>query len=298
MQQPDTRRRGARVSLEGLEKRFGERTVLRGIDLDIEPGELVTIVGRSGSGKSTLLRILCGLEAPSRGSAHVAGGPVRVVFQEPRLLPWRSVLQNVLIGLPAAEDARARQVLAQVGLGDRLHEYPGVLSGGQRQRVALARALVHEPQVMLLDEPFGALDALTRVGAQRLVESLWARHGFTALLVTHDVEEAVLLGDRVLVFEDGRIIDSVRVDLPRMRRHETPEIGRLTGALLATIFDSGFGPGDADSPEPSAPRGPDAMPATGNDTAPGRITPLMRPAERSHLAGLFPRTMTPHGDET
>jgi sulfonate transport system ATP-binding protein len=215
----------------------------------------VTIVGRSGSGKSTLLRILCGLEQPDRGSANVAGGTVRVVFQEPRLLPWRSVLQNVLIGLSAADDARGRAVLDQVGLGDRLHEYPGVLSGGQRQRVALARALVHEPQVMLFDEPFGALDALTRVGAQRLVESLWRLHGFTALLVTHDVEEAVLLGDRVLVLEEGRIAGSVRVDLPRPRTREMPEVGRLTGALLAAIFGGSEPPGQgaARAVRPAAP---------------------------------------------
>jgi sulfonate transport system ATP-binding protein len=231
----------------------------------------------------------------------VAGGPVRVVFQEPRLLPWRSVLQNVLIGLAAAQEARARQVLDQVGLGDRLHEYPGVLSGGQRQRVALARALVHEPRVMLFDEPFGALDALTRVSAQRLVESLWSQHGFTALLVTHDVEEAVLLGDRVVVFEDGRIIDSVRVDLPRPRRRENPALGRLTGALLATIFGGSDGPA---SPGPSSPRAlPDATVAATavatraprKNTAPGLSTPVARLADRP---GLFARTMTPHGDET
>ncbi|HWN69706.1 MAG TPA: ABC transporter ATP-binding protein, partial [Haliangium sp.] len=191
-----------------------------------------------GSGKSTLLRILCGLERPDRGAACVAGGSVRVVFQEPRLLPWRSVLQNVLIGLSSVDEARARAVLDQVGLGERLHEYPGVLSGGQRQRVALARALVHEPQVMLFDEPFGALDALTRVSAQRLVESLWRQRGFTALLVTHDVEEAVLLGDRVLVLEEGRVVHSVRVDLPRPRTREMPDVGRLAGALLAAIFGS------------------------------------------------------------
>jgi len=297
MQRSATMGNGARVSLDRLEKRFGERAVLRGLDLDIEPGELVTIVGQSGSGKSTLLRILCGLEAPSSGSARVDGGPVRVVFQEPRLLPWRSVLQNVLIGLTAAQEARARQVLDQVGLGDRLHEYPGVLSGGQRQRVALARALVHEPRVMLFDEPFGALDALTRVSAQGLFESLWSQHGFTALLVTHDVEEAVLLGDRVLVFEDGRIIDSLRVDLPRPRRRGTPELGRLTSALLATIF------GGSDGPESSGPSsGPSsgsssgrATKATRKGTAHGLLTPLARLADRPVL---LPRTMTPHGDET
>ncbi|WP_437573325.1 ABC transporter ATP-binding protein [Sorangium sp. So ce887] len=246
---PDDRAKGARVVLERLEKRFDDRPVLSGLDLDVRPGELLTIVGRSGSGKSTLLRLLCGLEQPTDGAARIeaaeggaGGAAVRVVFQEPRLMPWRTVLQNVCIGLPAARRARARDVLAQVGLLERQDDYPGVLSGGQRQRVALARALVHEPRVLLLDEPFGALDALTRIGAQRLVESLWAQHGFTAILVTHDVQEAVLLGDRVLVFDEGRIVESVTVDLPRPRPRELPEVGRLTGALLQTILASGEGP--------------------------------------------------------
>jgi sulfonate transport system ATP-binding protein len=236
---------GARVVLEQVDKRFGDRLALAGIDLDIRPGELVTVVGRSGSGKSTLLRVLCGLEQPTRGAARVlasreiaAREAVRVVFQEPRLLPWRTVLENVCIGMPRGRDARARDVLDRVGLGDRLNDYPGVLSGGQRQRVALARALVHDPQVLLLDEPFGALDALTRIGAQRLVESLWAQRRFTAILVTHDVEEAVLLGDRVLVFDEGRVVESVVVDLPRPRAREVPEVGRLAGVLLDAIFRS------------------------------------------------------------
>ncbi|WP_441293002.1 ABC transporter ATP-binding protein [Sorangium sp. KYC3313] len=234
---------GARVVLEQVDKRYGDRLALSGIELDIRPGELVTIVGRSGSGKSTLLRVLCGLEQPTRGAARVlasrevaAREAVRVVFQEPRLLPWRTVLENTCIGGPRGRDARARDVLDRVGLGDRLNDYPGVLSGGQRQRVALARALVHDPKVLLLDEPFGALDALTRIGAQRLVESLWAQRRFTAILVTHDVEEAVLLGDRVLVFDEGRIVESVAVDLPRPRAREVPEVGRLAGVLLDAIF--------------------------------------------------------------
>ncbi|WP_437963631.1 ABC transporter ATP-binding protein [Sorangium sp. So ce260] len=264
MSVPNDQGSGARVLLEGLEKRFGDKPVLSGIDLDVRPGELLTIVGRSGSGKSTLLRILCGLEQPTGGAARVltregvtGGAAVRVVFQEPRLMPWRTVLQNVCIGLPKERRERARDVLARVGLLDRQDDYPGVLSGGQRQRVALARALVHDPKVLLLDEPFGALDALTRIGAQRLVESLWAQHGFTAILVTHDVQEAVLLGDRVLVFDEGRITESVAVDLPRPRPRELPEVGRLTGALLEAIFASGEGspappPSRADFPPPVA----------------------------------------------
>ncbi|WP_437618101.1 ABC transporter ATP-binding protein [Sorangium sp. So ce1151] len=267
MSVPDRRRNGARVLLERLEKRFDDKPVLSGIELDVRPGELLTIVGRSGSGKSTLLRILCGLEQPTGGAARIltpegiaGGAAVRVVFQEPRLMPWRTVLQNVCIGLPKERRERARDVLARVGLLDRQDDYPGVLSGGQRQRVALARALVHDPKVLLLDEPFGALDALTRIGAQRLVESLWAQHGFTAILVTHDVQEAVLLGDRVLVFDEGRVVESVAVDLPRPRAREVPEVGRLTGALLEAIFASGDGPSTRPPPARDLPAARDVTP--------------------------------------
>ncbi|HEX2688274.1 MAG TPA: ABC transporter ATP-binding protein [Kofleriaceae bacterium] len=234
---------GSGIVLEGLEKRFDGPLVLSGLDLHVRPGELVTIVGRSGSGKSTLLRILAGLEEPTGGRARfvdASGGPaqatVRMVFQEPRLLPWRNVLANVCLGAsPGLADA-APEVLRQVGLGERLDAYPGVLSGGQRQRVALARALLHRPTVMLLDEPFGSLDALTRIGAQRLVESLWLRHGFTTVLVTHDVEEAVLLGDRALVFEDGNVVAEMPLPLPRPRARELPEVGRLAGKLLRAVL--------------------------------------------------------------
>ncbi|HKO92948.1 MAG TPA: ABC transporter ATP-binding protein [Polyangiaceae bacterium] len=239
---------GAAVELERLGKRFGERVVLSGIDLSIRPGEFLGIVGPSGSGKSTLLRILSGLEEPTSGAARVRGthlgrasanGAVRVVFQEPRLLPWRSVLDNVCVGSRALA-CQGRDVLERVGLGERLHDYPGVLSGGQRQRVALARALVHEPQVLLLDEPFASLDALTRLAAQRLVESLWTQHGFTAVLVTHDVEEAVLLCDRVLVLEGGRVRRSVEVSLARPRARHLPEVGRLSLQLLSSILGTTF----------------------------------------------------------
>jgi sulfonate transport system ATP-binding protein len=234
--------RGARILLTDLAKQFDGPPVLRGIREEIAPGELVAIVGRNGSGKSTLLKILCGLEEPSAGSLAMtdasgadASADVRVVFQEPRLLPWRSVLANVCVGRKDAA-ARGREVLEQVGLADRADEYPGVLSGGQRQRVALARALLHQPRVLLLDEPFGALDALTRIAAQRLVESLWRERGFTAVLVTHDVEEAVLLADRVLVLEEGRVALSVAIDLPRPRRRDVAEVGRLTGLLLDAVL--------------------------------------------------------------
>jgi len=248
---------GASVRFERLDKSFGPRAVLRGIDLRIEPGQFVAIVGRSGSGKSTLLRLLCGLEEPSAGALHVldesgadARSGVRVVFQEPRLLPWKTLLDNVCIGSKKPERERARRVLASVGLADRAREYPGVLSGGQRQRVALARALMHEPSVMLLDEPFGALDALTRIEAQRLVEQLWLDHGFTALLVTHDVSEAVLLADRVLLIDEGRIAERFEVDVPRSERRGSAEIARIAAAVLDRIFDASSANGSGASAGP------------------------------------------------
>src|SRR3954451_13255328 len=141
---------GAELILDGLATQIGGRTILDGVDLHVAPGEFVSVVGRSGSGKSTLLRVLAGLQAPSRGQLQVGAPPI-IMFQEPRLLPWRSVLQNICLGLPQADPAVARRVLEEVGLADRAGEYPTILSGGQRQRVALARALMHRPRLMLLD---------------------------------------------------------------------------------------------------------------------------------------------------
>jgi len=240
--------RGAELVLDRLDTVLGGNLILKGIDLRIRPGEFVTIIGRSGSGKSTLLRVLSGLTEPSGGTLQVGARPI-VMFQEPRLLPWRSVVQNVCLGMEHPDEALGAEVLAKVGLGDRLHDYPTALSGGQRQRVALARALIHRPRLMLLDEPLGALDALTRIGAQRLVESLWAEQGFTALLVTHDVDEAVLLGDRVLVLEDGRIALDMQVDLPRPRVRNSPEVGRLAAQLLEAIFGPEGNPDRVSEPE-------------------------------------------------
>ncbi|MET0384951.1 MAG: ABC transporter ATP-binding protein [Polyangiales bacterium] len=244
--------RSARIVIDGLHKQYGEREVLQGIDLEIAPGEFVALVGRSGTGKSTLLRILCGLEQPTRGSVKMLAadgsespGEVRVVFQEPRLLPWRSVLDNVRLGLPRSDGVR--DVLQRVGLADRAGDYPHTLSGGQRQRVALARALVHEPSLMLFDEPFGALDALTRMAAQQLVESLWLRQRFSAVLVTHDVEEAVLLADRALVIDGGQIIERVTIDLPRPRERTDPQVVQSRAVLLAAIL------GRAATHEPTPP---------------------------------------------
>ncbi len=225
--------RGLPIRLRDLGRQFGERAVLQGIDLTIEPGQFVAIVGRSGSGKSTLLRTLAGLDQPDRGQVLLGGGSpaaaadrLRIMFQDGRLLPWRRVIDNVALGLPRAGRARAEAALAAVGLADRAQDWPRILSGGQKQRVALARALAADPLLILLDEPLGALDALTRLEMQTLIERLWLNAGFTAVLVTHDVAEAATLADRILLIENGAIAMDVAVNLPRPR---------LPGAALAEI---------------------------------------------------------------
>ena len=222
---PVAARPGLPIAVKGVGKSFGAREVLRDVDLRVAPGEFVALVGRSGCGKSTLLRLLAGLEAPTAGRLSLAGDApraahpdVRIMFQDARLLPWKRVLDNVALGLDGWDaPARAQEALAQVGLAERGEDWPAVLSGGQRQRVALARALVHRPRLLLLDEPLGALDALTRIEMHALIERLWQQHRFTALLVTHDVAEAVALADRVLLIEDQRIAFDERVPLPRPR---------------------------------------------------------------------------------
>ena len=240
----DAPARGTALTLDGVGKRFGERAVLDALDLRVAPGEFVSIVGRSGCGKSTLLRLVAGLETPSEGRIALDGEPVgarpeglRVMFQDARLLPWKRVLDNVALGL-AGRDARerAREALAQVGLAERAGDWPAVLSGGQRQRVALARALVHTPRLLLLDEPLGALDALTRIEMQRLIESLWRRHGFTALLVTHDVAEAVALADRVLLIEDRQVVLDERIALPRPRSRGDAGFAAREEAILQRVL--------------------------------------------------------------
>jgi sulfonate transport system ATP-binding protein len=223
------------VRIQGLTRRFGDRTVIDRLDLQIEAGEFVVLIGRSGCGKSTLLRVLCDLDHDIAGEVAV---PQRraVVFQAPRLMPWRRVWRNVAMGLPrgtSRDDALA--ALEEVGLSHRAHVWPKVLSGGEAQRAALARALVREPDLLLLDEPFGALDALTRVKAQELVGELWRRHRCAVLLVTHDVEEALLLADRVLVMDKGVIAHEVRVELPRPRRIADPAFHRLRLKLLGWL---------------------------------------------------------------
>lgn len=238
---------GARVTLRGLTKSFGQHHVLRGIDLDIPPGEFVAIVGRSGCGKSTLLRLLAGLDRPTDGDLSIDGqrddssDAVRLMFQEPRLLPWQRVIANVEVGLSHLRNGRARQLLArealeQVGLAGRGGDWPSVLSGGQKQRVALARALVSHPRLLALDEPLGALDALTRIEMQDLIERVWLDKGFTAIVVTHDVTEAVALADRILVVEDGLIALDIPVDLPRPRRRGDPAAAAIEGRILDRLL--------------------------------------------------------------
>jgi sulfonate transport system ATP-binding protein len=252
--------KGATVTLRSLSKSFGSKPVLKGVDLHIPAGQFVAVVGKSGCGKSTLLRTILGLEAPTSGGVQVADAApnvrsARIMFQEPRLLPWARVLDNVVVGVAdrsdkAAARAAAQAALAEVGLADRASDWPSALSGGQKQRVALARALVSHPRLLALDEPLGALDALTRIEMQTLVERIWREQGFTAVLITHDVAEALALADRVVLVEDGAIALDLAVDMPRPRRRGSPELARLEGIILDQLFNTGSRPGDAeDAPE-------------------------------------------------
>ena len=223
------------VRVRGLTRRFGERAVIDNLDLDLHAGEFVALIGRSGCGKSTLLRILAALDHDIAGSVEV---PVRraVAFQAPRLMPWKRVWRNVALALPGRPDRqRALAALEEVGLSHRADVWPKVLSGGEAQRASLARALVREPDLMLLDEPFGALDALTRAKAQELVKELWQRHRCAILLVTHDVEEALLLADRVLVMDEGVIRHELRVELPHPRAVEHTDFNAMRSQLLAWL---------------------------------------------------------------
>ncbi|HEY2022394.1 ATP-binding cassette domain-containing protein [Paraburkholderia sp.] len=229
------------VQLRGVGKCYGEREVLSGFDLSIERGSFVAIVGRSGCGKSTLLRLVAGLEAASAGVLEKRAGDgapldTRIMFQDARLLPWKSVLHNVMLGLGRGARDDARAVLAEVGLLQRADDWPAQLSGGQRQRVALARALVHRPHLLLLDEPLGALDALTRIEMHTLIERLWREHRFTALLVTHDVHEAVALGDRILLVEEGRIALDQPVALARPRARASAGFAALEEHVLQRVL--------------------------------------------------------------
>lgn len=224
--------------------------VLAGLDLEVEAGGFLTIVGASGCGKSTLLRLVAGLDTAFDGSVRVDGDPVTaprldrgLVFQEPRLFPWLTVAQNVALGLlnsPLDKARRRREVSAHielVGLGGFENAYPHQLSGGMAQRVAIARGLVNRPRILLLDEPFGALDALTRAHLQDELQRIWAAERTTMLLVTHDVEEATYLGDRVVVMapRPGRIAATFDVPLARPRERTDPALGRLRDDVMAAL---------------------------------------------------------------
>nr|WP_245959439.1 ATP-binding cassette domain-containing protein [Neobacillus piezotolerans] len=217
--------------------------VLDGIDFLASPGEFISIVGKSGCGKSTLLRLIAGLEEKNDGKIFVKGEELkginthaRIMFQDGRLLPWKSILKNIGIGLNGHWGEKAIQALRNVGLEDRGGDWPSKLSGGQKQRVALARALVHEPEILLLDEPLGALDALTRVEMQDLIERLWTEKGFTAILVTHDVEEAVAIADRVILIEEGKIVMNRPIDLPRPRQRSQRAFHNYVEDILERIL--------------------------------------------------------------
>ena len=253
----------AHVDVRDLRMQYGDQLIQEQVSFSVPPGCIFAVMGGSGCGKSTLLRLVAGLESASSGEIRLDGAPLaglseatRIMFQEARLLPWKRVLDNVALGLPRDQLAAAAAVLEQVGLGERQGEWPARLSGGQRQRVALARALVHQPRLLLLDEPLGALDALTRIEMHRLIESLWRAHGFTALLVTHDVQEAVALADRVVLIEDGQIALDQRIDLPRSRVHGDAAFAQLEKRILDRVLQK-------PDPEPAAPAGWPGVPAHG-----------------------------------
>jgi sulfonate transport system ATP-binding protein len=225
---------GVAVELRGYGRRFGDDVVLAGIDLTLADVEIVALLGASGSGKSTLLRALAGLDPGAEG--HVVVPRERtVVFQDHRLLPWRRVWRNVVLGLPRATRADALPALEEVGLTARADAWPGTLSGGESQRVALARAFARSPRLLLLDEPFGALDALTRIRMHALLRELCRRHDPATLIVTHDVDEALALADRLLVLSERRIAFDERIDVPPAARVGDPGLARLRIELLAQL---------------------------------------------------------------
>jgi sulfonate transport system ATP-binding protein len=225
----------ATVQVRDLVRRYDDRAVLDGVELEIAPGEFVALLGKSGSGKSTLLRALAGLDSDVAGSGElVVPANVSVVFQDSRLLPWARVLDNVVLGLPGAFE-RGRQSLGEVGLAGREKAWPNELSGGEQQRVALARSLVREPELLLADEPFGALDALTRLKMHVLLRKLCAAHQPAVLLVTHDVDEAIVLADRVIVLDEGRLVAEERIALSAPRSPADPGFAAVRSRLLDAL---------------------------------------------------------------
>ena len=253
----------AGVSCEQVSKRYADGPwVLRGLSLDVAPSEIVALLGPSGSGKSTVLRLLSGLDAEHDGRLRVRGEDVRgptptvgMMFQEPRLLPWRTVRENVAFGLPKSMPSqegqrRVQLLLAEVQLGHASERLPKELSGGMAQRVALARCLAGEPEVLLLDEPFSAVDALTRMHLQELLLSIWTRTRLTMLLVTHDIDEALFLSDRVVVLRGrpAKLEETVPVRLARPRDRRDEALGPLRVHLLEALRLAGDG--DAPAPVP------------------------------------------------
>jgi sulfonate transport system ATP-binding protein len=232
-----TSRQRPAVDLRQVGRAFDGRRIFSDVNLTIRPGEFVVLVGKSGCGKSTLLRIIGGLDAGAEGVIDVTGNHA-VVFQDARLLPWKAVWKNVVLGLDGPQSElreRALRALAEVALTDRADAWPLTLSGGEAQRVAIARALVRTPDLLLLDEPFAALDALTRLKMQQQVLMLWRRHRIATLLVTHDVDEALLLADRILLVEDGGIRRELTISLERPRHREDPGFVTLRRELLSAL---------------------------------------------------------------
>lgn len=232
------------VELSTIQKAFDGKEVLRKIDLQIHQGDFIAVVGKSGCGKSTLLRLIAGLETATAGSITVnrvelkgRNTLAKMMFQDGRLLPWKRVDENVALGLKKDEQkAHIPNILEQVGLADRAKSWPAQLSGGQKQRVALARALIHDPALLLLDEPLGALDALTRLEMHELIEKLWRDRQFTAVLVTHDVEEAVALANRVILIDEGQIVLDLPIRLPYPRQRDNPLFSKLVYQVLNKIM--------------------------------------------------------------
>lgn len=233
---------GGSIELEGLTKRYGDLTAIEDLNLHVEPGEFVAIVGPSGCGKSTLLRVLAGLLPASEGVVKIDGTPIDgprrdigIVFQTPLLFEWRNVLDNVMLPIDVQKlgrkqnRERARELLQLVGLSDFEKHYPRQLSGGMQQRVGIARALVHDPAMLLMDEPFGALDAMTRERMNVELKAIWARQKKTIFFITHSIPEAVFLGERVVVMtpRPGRITETLPIDLPRQRSLEIMNTDRF-----------------------------------------------------------------------
>lgn len=244
---------GVQLDIKQLTKQFGSKSVLKKLNLNIPKGQFVAIVGKSGCGKSTLLRHIAALETPTGGEIVQNGiklgktnDLVRFMFQEDRLLLWLSIIENVGVGLGLKDQWRhaSLEALKQVGLEDYENEWPSVLSGGQRQRVALARALVTNPRLLLLDEPLGALDALTRIEMQSLIEKLWLEQRYTSILVTHDISEAIFLADRVILLEKGSVKLDISINLPRPRQRSNVEFVNYENLVLSHVLNKTEGIND------------------------------------------------------